>query len=209
MDYLRLFVRLFLRPLFKEPVRTLLTVFAVALGVAVVLAIDLAGQAAAGSFRSSVETLAGDADFEVTAIGGVPDSVFASLATLPYPLHVRPRLEDSALLVDTGDTVPLIAVDMVADAVQATGSSADADALNRPDAVWLSRNLGRKPGDTIRLMLNDRVRTYTVSSVLEQRAGSPEQGTAVVIDIALAMQDLGKRRRLDRILIRVRETRRR
>ena len=38
--------------------RTALTIAAVALGVAVVLAIELAGEAAAGSFRSSVETLA-------------------------------------------------------------------------------------------------------------------------------------------------------
>ena len=70
---LRLFYLLAIRPMLREPVRALLTVFAVALGVGVVLAIDLAGNAAAGSFRSSVETLAGDADLEVTAAGGVPD----------------------------------------------------------------------------------------------------------------------------------------
>ena len=39
--------------------RTALTVLAVALGVAAVLAIELAGDAAAGSFRSSMETLIG------------------------------------------------------------------------------------------------------------------------------------------------------
>ena len=37
-----LFYRLMVRPLFAEPVRTSLTVLAIALGVAVVLAIDLA-----------------------------------------------------------------------------------------------------------------------------------------------------------------------
>ena len=46
MGYLQLFVKMILRPLLKEPARTALTVFAVALGVAVVLAIELAGQAA-------------------------------------------------------------------------------------------------------------------------------------------------------------------
>ena len=59
-----------LRPLLLEPVRASLTVLAIALGVAVVLAIDLAGTAAAGSFRSSMETLAGENDLEiVTAVG--------------------------------------------------------------------------------------------------------------------------------------------
>ena len=60
-----LFYRLMLRPLLQEPVRATLTILAVTLGVAVVLAIDLAGTAATGSFRASMETLAGDNDLEV------------------------------------------------------------------------------------------------------------------------------------------------
>ena len=83
MSRLRVFYRLIVRPLYREPARTLLTVLAVALGVAVVLAIELAGDAAAGSFRSSIETLTGSANLEVTAVGGVPDNVVATLATLP------------------------------------------------------------------------------------------------------------------------------
>ena len=59
------------RPLGREPVRMGLTVLAVALGVAVVLAIDLAGTAATGSFRSSLETLAGNYTLEVTVTGEV------------------------------------------------------------------------------------------------------------------------------------------
>jgi len=39
------------RPLFREPVRLALTVLAVAFGVAVVLAIDLAGKRGCGSFQ--------------------------------------------------------------------------------------------------------------------------------------------------------------
>ena len=92
MPYLRLSYRLIVRPLFREPVRLGLTVLAVALGVAVVLAIDLAGDAAAGSFHSSIETLAGDSDLEIVATGGVPESVVATLATEPYLLRVSPRM---------------------------------------------------------------------------------------------------------------------
>ena len=99
---LLLFYRLMVRPLFREPVRTALTIFAVALGVAVVIAIELAGDAAAGSFRSSVETLAGDSEIEVTATGGVPDDIVGKLSTLPYAMRVRPRIEDYAVLPDSG-----------------------------------------------------------------------------------------------------------
>ena len=70
-------------------------VTAVALGVAVVLAIDLAGNAAAGSFRSSMETLAGDNDLEVTAAGGVPEAIVgtvgaAAVSAAHQPAHRRP-----------------------------------------------------------------------------------------------------------------------
>ncbi len=102
------------RPLFAEPVRTALTVLAIALGVAVVLAIDLAGFAAAGSFRSSMETLAGDNDFELVSPGGVPESVVGMLAQLPYPLRISARIEDYAE-VDGKQTFPLIGLDLIAE----------------------------------------------------------------------------------------------
>src|SRR5215468_6460400 len=98
MAYLRLFYRLMVRPLAGEPVRTGLTVLAVALGVAVVLAIDLAGDAAAGSFHSSLETLAGPEALEVSAAGGVPEALVGELAALPYAWTLTPRLEAYAAL---------------------------------------------------------------------------------------------------------------
>jgi putative ABC transport system permease protein len=95
----KLFYRLMMRPLFREPVRLGLMVLAVGLGVAVVLAIELAGNAAAGSFHSSMESLAGDNDLEVVASGGVAEALVATLASQPYPLRLSPRMEDFA--VDT------------------------------------------------------------------------------------------------------------
>src|SRR5918996_987166 len=108
-----LFYRLIVRPLRGEPVRTLLTALAVALGVAVVLAIELAGGAAAGSFRSSFETLAGDADYEVSATGGVAPETLTKLALLPFPIKLRPRIEDFAVL--NGRTIPLLGLDTLSE----------------------------------------------------------------------------------------------
>ena len=115
MSQLLLFYRLIVRPLFREPVRTFLTLLAIALGVAVVLAIDLAGTAAAGSFHSSMESLAGDNDLEVVASGGVPESVLATLATQPFPLRLLPRMEDLAVDTRTRETLPLIGLDLIAE----------------------------------------------------------------------------------------------
>src|SRR5689334_2165245 len=85
-----LLFRLIIRPLIAQPLRTALTFFIVALGVSVVIAIDLAGQAAAGSFHSSVESLSGKADLTITGTGGVNETLLAKLATLPYPLRFSP-----------------------------------------------------------------------------------------------------------------------
>src|SRR5271169_3070031 len=113
MRRLLLFYRLMLRPLLQEPVRAMLTVLAVTLGVAVVLAIDLAGAAATGSFRSSMETLAGDNDLEIVAAGGVPESVVGTLEQLPFALRISPRIEDYAVFPETKQTVPLIGLDLI------------------------------------------------------------------------------------------------
>src|SRR5271167_1824498 len=98
MTALPLFYRFILRPLRRERLRTTLTVLAVAIGVAAVLAIELAGQAATGSFRSSLETLTGTSNLEVSATGGIPPEVFARLATLPYALKLHPRIEDYGII---------------------------------------------------------------------------------------------------------------
>src|SRR5580698_3922262 len=115
MGRLFLFYRLMLRPLLQEPVRAMLTVLAVTLGVAVVLAIDLAGAAATGSFHASMETLAGDNDLEVVASGGVPETVVGTIEALPYLIRVSPRIEDFAVILDTKQTIPLVGLDLVAE----------------------------------------------------------------------------------------------
>src|SRR5271167_1610200 len=116
MTALPLFYRFILRPLRRERLRTTLTVLAVALGVAAVLAIELAGEAAAGSFRSSLETLTGTANLEVTATGGIPAEVFARLATMPYALKLHARMEDYGVIHGAvRRTVPIIGVDLISE----------------------------------------------------------------------------------------------
>ena len=202
-----LFYRLIIRPLFREPLRTLLTIVAVALGVAVVLAISLAGNAAAGSFHSSMESLAGDSNLEVIAAGGVPEEIVGTLASLPYPLRVRPRLEGLATAVDAGRTAPLIGLDLVAEAgVRDSGKPAlafgDSPDFANLDGVWLSSDFGLKRGERVRLRMNDHTREYSVLGVLE---GSSEAGSVVVMDLAAAQRELGRRGRVDRIHLRVPE----
>jgi len=217
MGRLFLFYRLMLRPLLHEPVRAVLTVLAVTLGVAVVLAIDLAGAAATGSFRASMETLAGDNDLEVVASGGVPESVVGTIATLPYSIRISPRIEDSAVIGDTKQTIPLVGLDLVAEgspdrsgatfgfsSSETLSPSEDAiENLENPDSIWVGASLGRKPGDTLRLLINDLVREFTVRGVYPDSNGSE---SAIVMDLATAQRALNRFGRVDRILLKVPES---
>jgi putative ABC transport system permease protein len=202
-SYGKIFYRLIVRPLYREPVRTLLTVLAVALGVAVVLAIELAGGAAAGSFRSSIETLTGTANLEVTAVGGVPDAVVSALATLPYPIKVQPRIDDFAMSA-AGQTIPLIGLDLIADHPEGFSNHGDAagDDLAQTltgDNVWVSANLASKAGDTLQLQINDKARPYTVRGVMNSSGSS----SFVLMDLATAQRALDRTGRVDRILLTV------
>lgn len=199
MTGFRLFQRLFLRPLVHEWLRTSLTVFAVGIGVAVVLAIDLAGRAATGSFLSSVQSLAGKADFEVTATGGVPGSVVAKLVTLARPLQIEPRIEDYAIAGNPPEMVPLLGIDLVADAAHSTAWQAKFQWLEKGNCVWVGSGLASKPGSAIQLQLNDHASRFTVCGVLGSAAN--ERGGLIVMDIALAMQELGRKGRVDDVLI--------
>ena len=197
MAYLRLFHRLFLRPLARERARTALTVFAVALGVAVVLAIQLAGTAAAGSFRASLETLAGKADLEVTGTAGVAPEVLATLESLPAPLRLTPRMEDYAEVAGTGETVPLIGLDLLS----ASPGGEGAEPWKYAHPVWVGARLAH-PGGTLRLTINDRTADFTVAGILKDRG---QADNVVVMDLAQADEVLGRQGRLDRILVGIPE----
>ena len=120
---------------------------AVALGVAAVLAIELAGQAAVGSFRSSLETLTGSANLEVTAAGGIPPKYSRVWQRLPYPLKLHPRIEDYGVIAGkVRRTVPVIGIDLFSEGAlkglrRANCTFPD---LNLDESVWLTSGLGFK-----------------------------------------------------------------
>ena len=143
LSLLLLFWRLIVRPLRREPLRSALTVLSVALGVAVVVAIDLAGSAAAGSFHSSLESLTGKADLELTATGGLDESLLARLVQLPLPLTFTPRIEDWASINGKGEALPFIGLDLIANSSFEGPDAALEDAQDAADATYRGQsNLG-------------------------------------------------------------------
>jgi putative ABC transport system permease protein len=202
-----LFSRLMVRPLWREPLRTMLTVFAVALGVAVVVAIELAGEAATGSFRSSLESLSGDADFEISAVGGLEEELLGELAALPYPMRVSPRVEGTALVQGQRRSVAVLGLDLVGDtSIDHTlwRRSFNSTALTTGDSVWVGRRVASRPGETLRLMINGASHDFVVRAVLASEGLSGlAREDLVVMDIATAQRVFSRQGLLDRIEVRL------
>jgi putative ABC transport system permease protein len=188
---MRLLRALILRPLRRDRLRTTLTVFSVALGVAVVVAIDLAGEAATGSFRSSLVTLVGNTDLEIAANGGIDETWIARLAALPLNARFAPVLETQAEIPRVG-SFPLYGVDTVA-----LSSDRPASGLDRSAGLLLSQSLYtrlRQPG-RLTLLLDGRPQTFPIAGPLPAAPGVE----FLALDIADAQQALGAYGRLDRI----------
>ncbi len=163
------------------------------------LAIELAGQAAAGSFHSSVETLTGDADLEVSAPGGIPASAAGDCFACPIRSTFA-RASKTSPTFPAGRVVPFLGVDMVANAAGGGGQpdAADLDDLATGHRIWLGVPFHRKRGDTIQLLIGDRAVDFTVQGTLAAR-----NGEVAVVDLSLADALLHRQGRLDRILVRV------
>ena len=197
-----LLFRLIVRPMLRDRARALLTVSAVALGVAVIVAVDLAGEASMGSFRSSLESLQGRASYEVTQVGGIPDTVYGRLVRLEEPLDFSPRIEGFALLPATGEEVALFGVDLVGDTTLGeTGSRPRGDVSELLDvpSVWVTAALGVSPGDTLPVVAGDRRMDLVVQGVIEP--SGVRAGPFLLVDIALAERLLARSGRLDRIYV--------
>jgi putative ABC transport system permease protein len=188
-----LFERLILLPLLRDPIRAALTVFAVALGVGMVIAIDLAGRAATGSFHSSLESLAGSGGLTVTATSGVDERLLGKLAQLPYPLQFSPRIEDFASLDGKGEALPFIGLDWIGSGTAKWMNEAHAVA----NPILVARNLRLKPGQRVRLLINDSLHEFTVAGVIEA------EQKVIIADIGIAQRITGKSGRLDAIEVRL------
>jgi putative ABC transport system permease protein len=190
----RLLRTLIVRPLMRDLLRTALTLMAVSLGVAVVIGIELAGDAAGGSFQSSLTTVAGKTDLQISANGGVDEEWMGKLAALPMNVHFIPVMERLVKL-DKGGAVTLYGVDALSDD---SGSGegvvgADADSSVAVSSGLASR-LSLRKGDTIRLRLGYGVRAFRVERMVEAK-----KAEFIAMDIATAQFALKEFGTLDRI----------
>ncbi|HEX4275531.1 MAG TPA: FtsX-like permease family protein [Bryobacteraceae bacterium] len=195
---MKLFHRLILRPLRRDRTRTILTLLSIALGVAVVIAIELSGDAATGSFESSLTTLVGKVDYEITANGGVDETYIAKLAALPVNARFSPVIEQPVVVaggITRGASTTLYGIDLISTPAENAGDF-DPEQLESTAVLSsdLAGRLGLGKGATIQLKGRDQTAAFTI------RAIAANQNTEWIgVDIAAAQRLLDMYGKLDRI----------
>src|SRR5258707_5491240 len=123
-------------------------------------------------------------------------------------------MEDLAVDKRTRETQQLIGLDLIEEGSRNASMAGTGNAnsnnketleeamhdLENPESVWVSASLGKKAGDHISLLINDRVLDCVVRGVIPAISGSEN---AILMDIAGAQHALNCFGRVDRILIKL------
>jgi len=201
------------RNVLHHPWLTVLAVVGVALGVAVVSAVDLANQAAQRAFQIAAETVAGRATHQV--VGGplgLPDELYRVIRVDRRFRACAPVVSGQLQLTGkNATTFQLIGLDPFAEPpIRAFSSHFTdprllADLLTKPDSVLMlrqtARELGLQRGDSFAVEVGGVRRLLTLAGFLEAPDELTRLGLAslLVTDIATAQELLGSLGRLTRI----------
>lgn len=204
-----------LRSLGRHPWQVGLSVLGVALGVAVVLAIDLANESARRAFALFTTSVAGRATHHVVGgPSGLAEQVYRRLRVEAGVRAAAPVVERTVAAPEhPGTTFHLLGIDPFADgAVRALAPADTAQAvgdlaglLTRPGTALLARDtarrLGLEPGDRLVVRVGTARHALTLAGTLVPRdaLGARAMQWLLVTDIATAQELLDVVGRLHRI----------
>ncbi len=190
-----------------HPLRAMLAVTAIAIGVALGFAVDLINGAAFNEFSAATKSIAGQADLQVKGIeAGFDENLFPQLARREGVRIASPVLEFNALLLGRHESLTIEGIDVfragaiAPDLIGVPASGQPFDTL-ADDAVFLStaamESLHLKPGEQLSLLSGTHTVTLRVAGgLVHARAGQ----RIAVMDIGAAQwrfQKLGQLTRID------------
>ncbi len=204
------------RHLLRRPLQLLLALLGLALGVATIVAVDVATGSAARAFELSVAALQGPATHELDGgPGGLDEALYVRLARSLHQVRVNPVIDGYVTVAD--QDLQLLGVDPLAlvgfagdGALQGSAAALDtrqglAQWLSGDGAVLLARNTAQQlhlqPGQTFSVDVGG----HALPGRLLGGPGLPGTGmqSVMLTDIATAQQWLGLSGRLTRIDVQV------
>lgn len=189
--------------------QALLGLLGVALGVAIVLAVDLANSAARGSFEASAQQLRGAATHRlVNPAGDVPQDLYRQLFTAPGAPPIAPAIDVRIGIDGYEGRLRLIGLDLFAEGrfravlgESVQGQAGLGDWLSRPGATIISAAaadaLKLEVGDTLDTRHRGRDYQLHIEAIHPDRSNTGRD--LLIVDIATAQALTGMRDGLSHI----------
>ena len=203
-----------LRHLQRHPLQLALAILGVALGVAVVVGIDIANGSALRAFERSTETITGKATHQIIGLDGlVPEELYRQLRVELGLRETAPVVEGHArLLGPDSRTFSLMGIDPFSEAPfrdltdsRTPGQLVLGSLLTSSGAALIARQttteLGIELGDTLEIDVGGAVKTLTLVGHLDPSNEAHEVVVRdlILVDIATAQEILGLLGSLSRI----------
>ncbi len=191
-----LLLRAGLRYQTRHPWQLLLALVGIAMGVAVVLAVDMANDAAQASFAQSAREISGTATHRlINRAGRLAERHYRNLFTSSQPLSMAPVVTAKVRVVGTPGRLRLLGLDVFAEgafreqlSTVVSNDATLADWLTQPWASVLSRSaadhLGVALGDRFSARFQGRSRQLSVMAITDDDSLSSRD--LIVVDIATA-----------------------
>jgi len=220
----RLFRTVVVRHLLAERLRSVTTVVAIAMGIAVIVAVRLTNASSVGGFRAAVELVSGRTSLEIVGVsGGFDEVLLGDLDWLRDFGDVSPLIDGEVVALPRragADPVRLrlLGVDVLreppfrqyelAGADLAPGTPGFLGLLLDARAVILTERFAREHGvtngDVLRLAVGDAVGEFTVRGLLRDEGPARVlDGHFVLMDIAAAQLAVNRLGRIDRLDVRL------
>ena len=197
---------LLLAQLRESPLRLLITVIVIALGVALGAAVYLVNGAALNEFGLATKRLTGEADILVRGPReGFPEALFSRLARDPDVSMASPVLELDAALPGRRETLKVLGVDPFrAAALQPAligDLGAGAFSLLQDNGIYLSstaaRDLELRRGDLLQVMVGSSPKALHVAGILQESTYAQALGLMDIATAQWVFNDVGRLNRID------------
>ena len=202
--------------------RSLVTLIAIALGVAVYLAIDLANATALASFSSNVNIVASRVNLQILGLGrGFDERTLVAVQRLPDVLEADPIIEDSVVIgarqgdALSGEILRILGVDLLRPLPEGVEQRSElpggfAPQGTGPDPYGLIAGRGAivsqrvvdryalRVGGPLAVLADGRPVHLRVAAILPRTVGAADS-SVVFVDIVTAQEIFGKVGLIDRI----------
>ncbi|MDE2058372.1 MAG: FtsX-like permease family protein [candidate division NC10 bacterium] len=201
-----------LRHLWTSPVRMLVTITGVAIGVATFTAIQVTNESVLRSFTRAIDLVAGRATLEISGGElGIDERLLPTVQRVDGVSAAAPIMQAVASVADQhGEALLLMGVDLFAEDPFREYRLADGDRppgmeeLLSPNAIFVTAAFaeahGLQKGGTLTLLVGPRRQRFSIKGLLtSQGPARAFDGNIAILDIAAAQVAFGKIGRLDRI----------